>query len=141
MGFPADTIFGVGRPAGIEFQVMQGEPQYRAECALLPHQPLHGVPVVDRIRGQEAAAFFGQVHQNCATLEDRNAGVLIDNRRHPVVGRDFKKLRSKLIAGAYPHRDDVVRQLALFEHYRNFAAIWRWPVVKIYHVLQYKVLT
>jgi len=56
---------------------------------------------------------------------------VIDDRRHPVVGRDRQELRLELIALGNIDRNDGVRKRALLEHDRDLPAVRGRPEIKI----------
>src|SRR5262249_58278549 len=57
--------------------------------------------------------------------------VVIDDRRHAVVGRDGQKLRLELVALGDVDRDHGVREGALLEHDRDLPTIGRRPVIEV----------
>src|SRR5438270_11585700 len=74
--------------------------------------------------------------QDRARLEDRQwplIEIMIDDRRHPVVGADLEELRLELVALADIDRDRAVFEAAFLEHDRDLPAIRRRPVIKIDH--------
>lgn len=68
----------------------------------LPHQPFRHPDLFTGCRPAKAPGLLREVLQDRAAFEDRDRRavrpVRIDNGRHPVVGRDLKKIGLKLVA-------------------------------------------
>ncbi len=77
-------------------------PQHRPQAADLPEQPLQGGIARPQLPAQQLAAFFRQIEQDGAGLEDaqRRAAVgrhVVDDSWNFVIRRNRQKLRMKLL--------------------------------------------
>src|SRR5207237_792489 len=115
---------------------------HRAEIADLPEQPLQGfLPAASGLRHEPPGA-LGQMDQDGAGFENRHRpvakpvwGVVVDDRRHPVIGADPQELWLELVAAPDIDRDRAIFEAAFFEHDRDLPAVWCRPVIKIDHRL------
>ncbi len=103
-----------------------------AICQIQPLLDLDAAALVPRI---ESAGLAAEILQDRAGLEDRDRPaartVVIDDRRHAVVGRDRQEFRLELIAARDVDRDHGVGQPAFLEHDRDLEAVRRRPVVEV----------
>ncbi len=109
-------------------------PRHRAEVRHLPEQPFIHFNALALVSGIEFSGLASEILQDRARLKDGNGFAVwprrIDNRRHPIVRRDFEKIGLELIAPLDVHKIDVVRQPAFLEHDRDFPAVGCRPVIK-----------
>jgi hypothetical protein len=74
------------------------------------------------------------MHEDRTRLEDRDAGVMIDDRRNFAVRTNLDEVRLELVAVPNVYRMNRVLEPALLEHDRGFAAVGRRPGVEIDHL-------
>src|SRR5262249_13906545 len=100
----------------------------------LPEQPLIDLDAPALVTWIELPGLAPEILQDRPRLEDRDRPATrscgIDDRRHPVIGRDREKLRRKLLAFGDIDRDDAIGQPALLQHDRDLPAVRGWPVVE-----------
>src|SRR5262245_6565074 len=111
--------------------------EHRPDVAHLEHGPLHHLPALAQVLGQEAAGLRREVEQHRARLGERERlavrAVGVDHRRHLVVRRDLEEIRLELVADADVDRDHAVRRAGLLEHDVDLVAVGRRPRVEINH--------
>src|SRR5437764_4474002 len=111
---------------------------HRAEIADLPEQPLDTFFATAPGLRHEAPGPLGQMNEDRARLENRERAifcVVVNNRRHAVIGADRQELGLELVAAADIDRDHTVFEAALLEHDRNLPAVRGRPVVEVDHRL------
>ena len=81
--------------------------------------------------GRSFPDLLGQVLQDGAGFENRQARVGIHDRRHLVVRADGQELRLELVALVDVHRDDAVRQPGFLQHDGDLLAIARGPEIQV----------
>ncbi len=85
--------------------------------------------------------FFCQIGQDRTRFEDPDTGVMIDQRRDPVVWRNGQKTGQELIALTDIDRYDLIWHIQRFQHQRDFFPVWRWRIEQCVHtvpLLSYK---
>ncbi|MPM89698.1 hypothetical protein SDC9_136810 [bioreactor metagenome] len=137
-GFLHIALHGVGDLLGRVLGEVVVLPGHGAQAAHLPEQPLNGLVAPAQILGDELLGLVGKIQQDRAGLEHRNRRAairwrLIDDGRDAVVGRDFQKVRSKLLAPADVDRMDLVGQPGLLQEHRDLVAVGGGPVVQVDH--------
>src|SRR5467141_2342168 len=114
-------------------------PEHRADVPHLEHGPLHHLPAIAQVPGQELAGLGGQVEQHRARLGEREGfsarAFLVDHRRDLVVRRDGEKLGLELVAGADVDGVDAVRQPGFLEHDVDLVAVRGRPGIEVDHGL------
>jgi len=94
--------------------------RHRTESSHLPKKPLHHLYPVAEPSWQVLAGLLAQVQQDGARLEHRNwlastLWIMVDDRRHAVVGRNRQKFWLKLFALADIDRHDPVGDRSLLK--------------------------
>src|SRR5258706_1935193 len=109
--------------------------EHGTDVAHLEHHPLHHLPALAQVGGQEAAGLRGEIEQHRARLGQREGlaarAVAVDHRRHLVVGGDLEEIRLELVAGADVDRVHVVGRARFLEHDVDFVAVRRRPSVEV----------
>jgi hypothetical protein len=87
---------------------------------------------------QQAPRLLGEIEEDRAGLEDGQGaaacrGLMVDDRRDLVVGRDREKRGRELLAGGETDRDDPVRHPGLLEEEPDLEAVRRGAVVQVDH--------
>ena len=112
--------------------------RHRAEIADLPEQPFQALlPATTALR-HELPSPLGQVDQDGTRLEHGHrpaTDVVIDDRRHAVVGADREEIGLELVAAADIDRDHAILEAALLEHDGDLPAVRRRPIVEVDHEL------
>src|SRR5882762_2236902 len=124
---------------GRVLQEMVRLPEHRADVPHLEHGPLHHLPAIAQVPGQELAGLGGEVEQHRARFGERERfsarAFLVDHRRDLVVRRDGEKLGLELVARADVDGVDAVRQPGLLEHDVDLVAIRGRPGIEVDHGL------
>ncbi len=110
--------------------------RHRPLVADLPEQPFQRLLAAQGIGRQEAPGLLRQIPEDRARLEDRHRialDIVVDDRRHPVVGADRQEFGLELIALADGNRDHGVGQSQFFKQDGDLPAIGRWPIVEVDH--------
>ncbi len=111
---PVFELLGiVGEIPAVVLEVV-GVAHHRSEVRHLPMHPLQGLVPLTGALGQELARLLPKVLENGPGLEDGKRlaapqGFVIDDGRHPVVGRDAQEFGLELVASADVDGNDVVR--------------------------------
>jgi hypothetical protein len=113
-------------------------PGHRTQAAHLPEEPLQHLEAAAQVFRQELAGPLGEIKQDRAGLEDAHgraaAGrILVEHRRHAVVGRDAEKIGLELLAFADVDAVKLVRKSGFLEKHRHFVAVGRGPIVELDH--------
>src|SRR5215471_6434925 len=131
----AEALDGIWQLLGRIISEVVRLPRLGAEIGHLPEQPLVDFDAAALVPRIEFSGLAAEILQNRAGLEDRDrpavGAVVIDDRRHAVVGRDGQKLRLELVALGDVDRDHGVREGALLEHDRDLPTIGRRPVIEV----------
>src|SRR4030095_13945802 len=101
----------------------------RPPSAHWPVEPLQALPATSQIARQQPAGLLREVLKDRAGLEQRDrrtagGGLVIDDRRDPVVRRDREKRRRELLAFADVDGLDRVRESRLLEEDRDLVPVW-----------------
>src|SRR3954471_22630751 len=111
--------------------------EHRTDVTHLEHGPLHHLPALTQIAGQELSRLGGQIEQHRAGLGERERlaarTVGIDHRRHLVVRRDLEELGLELVAFTDIDGDHAVWRARLLHHDVDLVPIGRRPSVEIDH--------
>src|SRR5262249_57689701 len=88
--------------------------------------------------GEEQAGVAGEVLEDGARLEERErrataVRLVVDDRRHAVVGADAQEIRLELLAASEVDGDGAIREPALLEHDAGLPAVRCRPIVEIDH--------
>src|SRR5271170_2000567 len=105
-----------------------------ALIAKLPANPLRDIVFAARIRRKELSLLFGDVGHDCPGLEDRNRvaaahRLVVDDRRHPAVGRNLQKFGGELVPAADIDRLDRVGEAQFLEQNDGLLAITGRPEI------------
>ena len=96
---------------GINIEVMR-LPKHRAEAAHLPHEPFCHFNLATHVLRHKVPCFLCQILQNSTRFKDTDRRaiwpVMVNNGRHPVIGRESKEVWLKLVALPNIHRDDII---------------------------------
>src|SRR6478609_3396828 len=110
-------------------------PGLGTEIGHLPEQPLIDLDAPALVMGIELPGLAAEILENGTRLEDRDRlavrAVVVDDRRHAIVGRDRQELRLELLTLGYVHGDHSVREATLLEHDRDLPAVGRRPEIEI----------
>ena len=106
--------------------------------AICPHHPLRDLVLAADFLREKAPFLLAEIHHDRPRLEDadRRAAalrVVIDQRRHAVVGIELQELRLELVAAPDIAGDKVVIEAQLLEQDRDLLAVRCRPVVKLEH--------
>src|SRR5260370_39833694 len=88
---------------------------HRAEIAALPEQPFEALFAAAPGLRHEAPGLFREVDKDRTRFEHRHRTVrlvVVDNRRHAIVGANRQKLRLELVAAADIDRDRTISESA-----------------------------
>src|SRR6266446_8885972 len=110
-----------------------------SETAHLPEQPLERLDPAIQLGGDELSGLLSEIEQNRTRLEHRyrwvaTGGVMVDDRRYPVIGRDLEKRGLKLLSLADVDRFDGVGHVGFFQEDRNLMPVRCRPIIKINHL-------
>src|ERR1700722_17816566 len=111
--------------------------KHRTHIRHLPEEPFEHFGASRIFRRQELAGLFRQMDEYRARLENRDAGVMIDDRGNLAVRTNLDELRLELIAVANIDWMNRILEPALLEHDCRLAGIWRRPGVKIDHLYSF----
>ena len=97
------AVDGVGDPLGRVLDEMMVLAGHRAEATHLPEQPLQHLDPAAQVGRDEPAGLLGEIEQDGAGLEDGDraaaaGGIVVDDRRHPVVGCDRQEPGPELLS-------------------------------------------
>src|SRR5260370_16349482 len=107
-----------------------------SELAVLPEQPFEALFAAAPGLRHEAPGLFREVDKDRTRFEHRHRTarlVVVDNRRHAVVGANRQKFRLELVAAADIDRDHTVFEAAFFEHNADLPAVLGRPIIKSDH--------
>src|SRR4051812_7277470 len=111
--------------------------EHRPDVTHLEHGPLHHLPALAKVGGQELSRLGSQIEKHGTRLGERERlaarAVGIDHRRHLVVRRDFEELGLELVALADIDRDHAVRRAGLLHHDVNLVPVRCGPGIEIDH--------
>src|SRR5215472_4598034 len=117
-------------------------PGHRAEIADLPEEPLQALLAATPAQRHEPSGPLGEMDQDGARLEERHRpvaklawGIVIDDRRHPVVRADRQEVGLELVAAPDVDRDHAIFETAFLEHDRDLPPVRGRPVIKVDHLL------
>jgi hypothetical protein len=97
----------------------------------LPVHPLQDAVLAGRIGRQQFAGFLGEILQDRAGLEHRDARFAVNHGGHLVVRADREEFGLELIALVYVDGNYTVREASLLEEDRDFLAIARGPEIQV----------
>jgi hypothetical protein len=112
-------------------------PEHRPDVPHLEHHPLHHLPALADVLGQELAGLRGEVEEDRPRFGERHGlaarTVGVHHRRHLVVGRDLEEFGLELVAHADIHRDHPVGQAGFLQHDVDLVPVGRRPGVQVDH--------
>src|SRR6266851_2444934 len=124
---------------GRVLQEMVRLPEHRADVPHLEHGPLHHLPAIAQVPGQELAGLGGEVEQHRARLGERERfsarAFLVDHRRDLVIGRDGEELRLELITRSDIDRVNLIVETSFLQHDVDLVAVGRRPGIEVDHGL------
>ncbi len=133
LGLGEIALFRVRRLALVVFHEVMHLAEHGADTAHLPHQPLDRVPVRLGLLGPELPGLFGEVHEDRARFEQREARVVVDDGGNAIVGADLQEVGLELVTLADVDGVRSVLEAAFLEHDRDLAAVGGRPSVEIDH--------
>src|SRR5260370_14038248 len=107
-----------------------------SELAVLQEQPFEALFAVAPCLRHEAPGLFREVDKDRTRFEHRHRTVrlvVVDNRRHAVVGANRQKFRLELVAAADIDRDHTIFEAAFLEHDCDLPAVWGRPIIEVDH--------
>src|SRR2546425_2028385 len=111
--------------------------EHRSDVAHLRHHPLHHLPALAQILGQEFSRLGCEVEQHGARLREREGfpvgSLLVDHRRDLVVRRDREEVGLELVARADIDRMHAVLEPRLLEHDVDLVPVGCGPGIEVDH--------
>src|SRR5438132_4021141 len=112
-------------------------PEHRPDVAHLRHHPLHHLPALAQILGQEFPGLRRQIEEHRAGLRERErlavGPLLVDHRRDLVVRRDGEEPGLELVPGADIDRMHAVLEPRLLEHDVDLVPVGGGPGIEVDH--------
>ena len=111
--------------------------EHRADVSHLRHDPLHHLPALAQVLGQELAGLGRQIEEHGAGFRERErfpvGPLLVDHRRNLVVRRDGEEFRLELLARADIDGMHLVLEAGLLEHDVDLVSVRRGPGIEVDH--------
>src|SRR6267143_1494337 len=124
---------------GRVLQEMVRLPEHRADVPHLEHGPLHHLPAIAQVPGQELAGLRGEVEEHRTRLGERERfsarAFPVDHRRDLVIGRDGEEFRLELVTRSNIDGVDAVFKTSFLQHDVDLVAIGRRPCIEVDHGL------